>query len=99
MKSGLTRHTLDLTNEGLLSIRDGQAARIRCNEGMLWITEEGEIKDTILAAGESYTIRHPGLALLTAFGLARVTIEGPAENVPTGRAVRQSHVPVLESCA
>ncbi len=99
MKPGLTHHTLDLTNEGLLSIRDGQAARIRCNEGMLWITEEGEIKDTILAAGESYTIRHPGLALLTAFGVSRVTIEGPAETVRAGHTVRPSDVPALASCA
>jgi hypothetical protein len=99
MKPGLTHHTLDLANEGLLSIRDGQAARIRCNEGTLWITEEGESKDTILAAGESYTIRHPGLALLTSFGVSRITIEGPAKKVQAGRIVPPSDMPELASCA
>ena len=99
MDTALTHRTLNLTEEGLLSIRDGQAARIRCNEGMLWITEEGEIKDTILAAGESYTIRHPGLALLTALGVSRVTIEGPAKHVRTGRTARPHAVLAYASCA
>lgn len=99
MQSGQTHHTLDLANEGLLSIRDGQATRIRCNEGMLWITEEGEVKDTILAAGDTYTIRHSGLALLTSFGASRVTLEGPAEKVQAGRTVPGRNVSELASCA
>ena len=65
MQPELTNHTLNLADEGLLAIRDGQTSRIRCHEGTLWITEEGEVKDTIVSAGETYTIRHRGLALLT----------------------------------
>jgi len=92
-------HTLDLAGEGLLSIRDGQAARIRCNEGMLWITEEGEVKDTILSAGDTYTIRHAGLTLLTAFGASRLTIEGHAEKVRSGRTMPRGDAPELAACA
>jgi len=99
MKFDQTHHTLDLANEGLLAIRDGQAARIRCNEGVLWITEEGELKDTILSAGDSYTIRHPGLALLTSFGVSRITIDGPAREVKSARAVSHADLPELETCA
>ncbi|HEX7813110.1 MAG TPA: DUF2917 domain-containing protein [Burkholderiales bacterium] len=98
MELEATHHTLDLANEGLLSIRHGQSARIRCNTGMLWITEEGEVKDTILSAGDTYTIRHPGLTLLTSFGSSRVTIEGSADRVRTGRTA-SGDVPELASCA
>lgn len=99
MKTGLTHHTLNLANEGLLSLRDAQATRIRVNEGTLWITEEGEVKDTILTAGDTYTIRHPGLALLTSFGVSRITIEGSAEKLRAGRTVPQRDVTALASCA
>lgn len=98
MQSRHTHHTLDLANEGLLAIRDGQAARIHCNEGMLWITEEGEVKDTILSAGDAYTIRHSGLALLTSFGASRVTIEGSAEKVKAGRTAPGRDMGELALC-
>lgn len=98
MQSEPTQHTLDLANDGLLSIRDGQAARIRVKEGTLWITEEGEVKDTILAAGDTYTIRHPGLALLTSFGVSRITIEGSAEKVHAGRTQPQRGMAAFASC-
>jgi hypothetical protein len=77
MRIEFTQSTLDLAPEGLLAIRDGHAARIRCDAGSLWITEEGESKDTILASGDSYTLRRPGLALLSALGASRITIAGP----------------------
>lgn len=99
MKTGLTHHAFDLANEGLLSLRNSQAARIRCNEGTLWITEEGEVKDTILTAGDTYTIRHTGLALLTSFGASRITIEGAAPDVRVGRSAGRRDAAELAACA
>lgn len=99
MKPGLSHHTLNLANEGLLSLRDAQAARIRVNEGTLWVTEEGEVKDTILTAGDTYTVRRQGLALLTSFGVSRITIEGSAEKVRAGRTLPQRDATALASCA
>ncbi|HWA11780.1 MAG TPA: DUF2917 domain-containing protein [Burkholderiales bacterium] len=99
MQIDIKQHTLDLADEGLLSIRDGQATRIRVQEGTLWITEEGEVKDTVLGRGEVYTIRHPGLAVLTALGASRITVEGPAREQRGGRRIPAGDLPALATCA
>lgn len=99
MNIDIKQHTLDLADEGLLAIRDGQSTRIRCYDGTLWITEEGEVKDTILGAGESYTIRSPGLVVLTSLGASRIAIEGPARQGRATRRLATGDVPELASCA
>lgn len=98
MKIDTRQHTLNLAREGLLAIRDGQATRIRVQDGTLWITEEGEVKDTILGSGDSYTIRHPGLAVVTALGASRITIEGPARELHGSRNPAAGDRPELASC-
>lgn len=98
MKLDTRQHTLNLAHEGLLAIRDGQATRIRVQDGTLWITEEGEVKDTILGSGDSYTIRHPGLAVVTALGASRITIEGPARELRGSRNLAAGDLPELASC-
>jgi hypothetical protein len=99
MKIDIKQHTLNLADEGLLSIRDGQATRIRVQEGTLWITEEGEVKDTVLGRGEAYVIRHAGLAVLTSLGASRITVEGPAREQRSARRIAAGDVPELASCA
>ncbi len=98
MRLDIKQHTLNLADEGLLAIREGQATRIHVQEGTLWITEEGEVKDTILGSGDSYTIRHQGLAILTALGASRITIDGPAQEQRAARRVI-GDVPELAQCA
>jgi hypothetical protein len=99
MQIDIKQHTLDLADEGLLSIRDGQATRIQVQEGTLWITEEGDVKDTVLGRGEAYTIRRPGLAVLTALGASRITIDGPAREQRSARRIPADDLPALASCA
>lgn len=99
MNIDIKQHTLDLADEGLLAIRDGQSTRIRCHDGTLWITEEGEVKDTILGPGEGYTIRGQGLVVLTSLGASRVTIDGPARKERAARRLTAGDVPELASCA
>ena len=98
MNVDLKQQTLSLANEGLLAIRDGQATRIRVHEGTLWITEEGESKDTVLGSGESYTLRHGGLAVLTALGASRISLDGPGREQRSARRVATGDVPELASC-
>lgn len=98
MKVDIKQQTLSLNDEGLLAIRDGQATRIRVQEGTLWITEEGEVKDTVLGRGESYTLRHAGLAVLTALGASRITLDGPGREQRSARRIAAGDVPELASC-
>jgi len=77
MQIEINRSTLSLAREGLVAIRDGQGSRITCHAGSLWITQECDVKDAVITAGESFTVRKPGLTLLTALSASELTIIEP----------------------
>lgn len=77
MQIEINRSTLSLAREGLVAIRDGQGTRIDCHAGNLWITQECDVKDAVIAAGESFTVRNRGLTLLTALSASQLTIIEP----------------------
>ncbi len=77
MQIEINRSTLNLADEGLVAIRDGQGTRIVCHAGSLWITQECDVKDAVISAGESFTVRNPGLTLLTALRASELTIVEP----------------------
>jgi hypothetical protein len=77
MQIEINRSTLSLADEGLVAIRDGQGTRIVCHAGSLWITQECDVKDSVISAGESFTVRNPGLTLLTALSASELTIIEP----------------------
>ena len=58
---------------------DGAGLEVRCLLGYLWITEEGDGEDRIIANGESFVLDRPGLSLATALtGPALVVVQpGP----------------------
>ena len=101
MQIEINRSTLSLAHEGLVAIRDGQGTRIVCHAGSLWITQECDVKDAVISAGESFTVRNPGLTLLTALSASELTIIEPraaAQPEPWHRAssrVRQCDPAVL----
>ena len=77
MQIEINRSILSLAREGLVAIRDGQGTRIVCHTGSLWITQECDVKDSVLIAGESFTVRNRGLTLLTALSASELTIIEP----------------------
>jgi len=79
MQIEIDRSILSLAREGLLAIRDGQGTRIVCHAGNLWITQECDLKDAVIAAGESFTVRNPGLTLVTALSAAELTVIAPQD--------------------
>jgi len=77
MQIEINRSTLSLARDGLVAIRDGQGTHVVCRAGSLWITQECEVKDAVITAGESFTLSHPGLTLVTALSAAELTIIEP----------------------
>lgn len=71
------RSTVTLARDSLLAVRDGAGTRIICRSGSLWITQEGEIKDTIVGPTDSFTLRKSGLTLVTALQSSSLTLMGP----------------------
>ena len=80
----LTRR-IALDRGNVLRIHDGQGVRLKATSGVLWITEQDSVEDTVLQPGESYRLKHRGLALALAHRVARVTLAVPAGVSPPGR--------------
>ena len=51
---------------GSLQVRDAAGCTVSCCAGTVWITQENDIRDVFLAAGESFTFDRKGLALIRA---------------------------------
>ena len=50
----------------VLSLDDAQGARISARSGTVWVTEEGEPDDVILAAGEAVVVGRGGRTVVQA---------------------------------
>jgi hypothetical protein len=60
-----TRSEIDLESDQLLKLEFGQpGACIRCTTGTLWLTQQGDLDDHLLKAGQSFTLDQPGIALV-----------------------------------
>jgi hypothetical protein len=69
--------------ETIVPLRSGQLWRadgnncwraIMCREGVLWITQTGDLQDHIITAGEMFLISQPGEVLVQALDSARFEI-------------------------
>ena len=69
------RHPLtDLRRGATLRIDDGQPHVIDVFEGLVWVTRDGDPRDVILEAGDSFRFDGPGLTLVQAFDDARLLL-------------------------
>jgi hypothetical protein len=50
--------------------------QIECQDGTVWITQEGDHRDIILQAGEQYRIEKQGLVIVQAIGRATILVYG-----------------------
>jgi hypothetical protein len=77
MQIEINSSTLTLTPASVLSVQDGAGTRIVCRSGSLWVTQEGEVKDSVVRAGEVLTIRKPGRTVVSALDTASLMLMGP----------------------
>jgi hypothetical protein len=56
--------TLHKGEREIIKKRD-KAVRVRCISGLLWITQERDIRDIILGPGDEFTITNRGVALIS----------------------------------
>jgi len=102
MQIEINRSTLSLARDGLVAIRDGQGTRVVCHAGSLWITQECDVKDAVITDGESFTVNHPGLTLVTGLSASELTIVEPraaTQSQPWQRARRNKLQPEPALCA
>lgn len=63
-----------LSRNATFNIHDPAGLRIECRLGTLWITLDGEYKDTILVPGQCFTTTEHGLVILNALSNSCVCI-------------------------
>jgi hypothetical protein len=56
----------ELASGELVQLDDARGATLRVTRGLLWITLQDDLRDVVLAAGDSFTIDRDGLTLAEA---------------------------------
>ncbi|MBI3527846.1 MAG: DUF2917 domain-containing protein [Betaproteobacteria bacterium] len=76
MKPGPKDSVLELLPAQVLRLRAAVGAAINCDNGTLWVTQEGLARDDFLSAGESLCIVTNGVTLVETIGntTARLTL-------------------------
>jgi hypothetical protein len=62
----------------LLSVRGGAGNAIVCHSGSVWVTQEGDPRDIIVSAGESFALERKGPTLVQALEQSAVSFARPA---------------------
>lgn len=54
------------THRGMLKLSDRIGDRVDCLDGSVWITQEGDPRDVVLDAGQSFTLDRGGTVIVCA---------------------------------
>ena len=95
MQIDINCSTFTLGVNGMLTVQDGNGARIVCRSGSLWVTQEGETKDWVVGPDDDLTIRRSGRTVVTALEAASLTLIPP--QLPGGELRRtiQTRAPAM----
>ena len=68
MRLELEQGAVRLAPHQTLRLRDSAGSTVCAVEGSVWITEENQARDIVLAQGNCYRLRNRGLALINPLG-------------------------------
>jgi hypothetical protein len=68
MRLELEGGAVKLAPHQTLRLRDSAGSTVCAVEGAVWITEENQARDIVLAAGSCYQLRNRGLAVINPLG-------------------------------
>ena len=71
MNQDLINGTRSLAKGRIRHVHADTGRRVECVSGAIWITQDGDLRDIVLAAGESFDFDRRGEALLSAFADSR----------------------------
>jgi hypothetical protein len=75
-RSGYTK-SVDLASGQMLRLDDAKGTTLRVTRGTLWVTQDRDVNDIVLVAGDVWTVERAGLTLAEAQGQAIVCLVGP----------------------
>jgi hypothetical protein len=82
MQIKLNSSTVTLSPASVIAVQDGAGSRVLCRSGILWVTQEGELKDSIVRAGDVLTLHKPGRTVIGALEAASLTLMDPEPAKP-----------------
>ena len=74
MNEDLIKGSHALAKGRIRHVRAHAGQRIECLSGSIWITQDGDLRDVVLATGEAFEFDRGGDALLSAFADSRYLI-------------------------
>ena len=74
MNLQLQQGNLQLARHGHVEVTDGRGTSMRCLSGSLWVTQDGDPRDIVLTAGDSFTLDRDGLAIIYATAESSVAL-------------------------
>lgn len=69
---------VELESGELVELRDVRGATLRVTRGTLWVTQDRDVRDVVLRAGDVWTVERDGLTLAEAQGHATFCLLGGA---------------------
>lgn len=66
MNIQLRQGRLQLARSGHVQVIDGRGTSMHCLSGSVWVTQDGDPRDIVLAAGDSFTLDRDGVAIVYA---------------------------------
>lgn len=67
-----------LSKRDVLSLKGRRGARIESRSGSVWVTQDGDLRDVVLNAGEAHVLDREGPVLVQALDAAQVVVQ-PAQ--------------------
>jgi uncharacterized protein YaiE (UPF0345 family) len=90
---------IDLEARGHLVLRGARGARLACASGDLWITQDGDVDDHFIGAGETFEIAVDGSVIVQARRASRLMLVPPAPASRVGRLAAWFGVARLDGAA
>ena len=82
MKICLEDTSVELATNEMLTITGGLGMKVTCVLGSIWITQNNDQRDVVLAAGETFVINRDGIALLSAMASSMVAMQPAVPSRP-----------------
>ena len=79
MNIQLQQGRLQLARSRHVQVIDGRGSSMRCLAGSVWVTQEGDPRDIVLAAGDAFTLDRDGVAIVYATSDAAIAFSSQIE--------------------
>lgn len=86
---------LVLARNRTLRVTDALGASFEVHDGTVWVTQEGDPADRLLAAGERFVADRDGVAVLQALDDARLTVTAPGTAAGRGAVAAGASRPAI----